>query len=145
MKRSYSLILIILMGFSTTLVSADFFNEQILGSDPETAMVEDIALNNITLKDSKEITRYNNTTYFIAGIKAEAVKRFNDGTISYYRQHDIITSLDSFVYTMNQYFSYEKRYEQTGNDAYKERARSYLEDSRGDYARLRAALKKSTY
>lgn len=130
MKRLFSLLFFISILFSTTLTYADFFEEQIVGADPETAMIQDITLNNISLSESKEINRYKNTSYFITSIKNEAINRFNGGTIPLYRRYDIITSLDSFVYTMNQYFLYQKRYELTGKILYKEGARSYLEDSK---------------
>lgn len=145
MKRLFSLLFFIPVLFSTTFTYADFFEEQIVRADPETAIIQDIALNNISLSESKEMNRYKNTSYFITSIKNESINRFNGGTIPLYRRYDIITSLDSFVYTMNQYFLYQKRYEQTGKILYKEGARSYLEDSKWAYSRLKAALKKSTY
>lgn len=130
MKRFLSALFALSAVFFTSLVSADFFSEQIVGADPETAMIQDIVLNPVTLKDSKEMTRYKNAEYFITSIKNEAVRRFDDGSIPLYRRYDIITSLDSFVYTMNQYFLYQKRYEQTKKNVYKETARTYLGESK---------------
>ncbi len=116
--------------FFSPSVYADFFSEEILDANPEVVMIQDIQLNSITFVDSKEMKRYNNTVYFVSSIKTEAMKRFQDGTIPLYRRYDIITTLDSFVYTMNQYFLYQKKYEQTQKSVFKESARSYLEDSR---------------
>lgn len=130
MKHFLSLILLIAALFSTTLAHADFFGEEIVGADPETGMIRDITLNTVNLKDGKEMKRYNSTAYFVASIKNEAVNRFESGEIPLYRRYDIITSLDSFVYTMNQYFLYQKRYEQNKKSVYKESARSYLEDAK---------------
>lgn len=145
MKHFLSFLLLVSLAFFSTPASADYFEEQILDSDPETSIIEDITLQSISLKEAKEMKRYTSTRSFINSIKTEAVKRFNDGTIPLYRRYDIITSLDSFVYTMNQYFLYQSRYEQTKNTLYKNTARSYLDDSRWAYSRLRASLKKSTY
>ena len=108
-------------------------------------MIQEIGLNRMTFRDSRETRRYNNTVFFITSIKNEAVTRFEEGSIPLYRRYDIITQLESFTYTMNQYFFYQKRYEDTRKNVYKESARSYLEDSRGDYARLKASLKNSAY
>lgn len=130
MKYLLSLLLLIATLFSTTLSYADYFGEEIIGADPETAIIRDITLNVVSLKDGKEMKRYNSTAYFVASIKNEAVNRFESGEIPLYRRYDIITSLDSFVYTMNQYFLYQKRYEQSKKNVYKESARSYLEDAK---------------
>jgi hypothetical protein len=113
-----------------TFTYADYFTEQITDADPETLIIQDIALNIVALKDIKEMNRYKNTEYFITSIKSEAIKRFDDGSIPLYRRYDIITNLDSFVYIMNQYFLYQKRYEQTKKNVYKDSARMYLEESK---------------
>lgn len=130
MKYLFSLIFLISIVSSTPLAYADFFEEQIVGTDPETAMIQEIGLNSVNLRDANEMRRYNNTLYFITNIKNETIYRLSNRTIPLYRRYDIITSLDSFVYTMNQYFLYQKRYEQTGGNAYKETARYYLEDAK---------------
>ena len=130
MKKILSFFLLCIFIWSSPLASADFFSEEIVGADPETAMIQEITLSTVNLKDNKEIKRYNSTVYFLRTIKTEAVKRFNDGSIPLYRRYDIITTLDSFVYTMNQYFLYEQRYEQSKKNVFKESARSYLEDSK---------------
>ena len=130
MKQLSSLIILISLLFSNTVTHADFFSEEIAGADPQVGVLQEIHLDSVSIKDSREIKRYNNTAYFIESIKTEAVARFEDGTIPLYRQYDIITNLDSFVYIMNQYFIYEQRYEKTRNNIYKESARSYLEDSK---------------
>lgn len=128
MKSIFSFLIFLLL--STSITHADFFAEEIAGADPEVSMVQDIALSPLVLKDTKEMKRYNSTAFFINSIKTEAVKRFQDGTIPLYRRYDIVTSLNTFTYTMNQYFLYQKIYEQTKKNAYKESARSYLEDSK---------------
>lgn len=145
MKYLLFIILALSTLISITPTSADYFNEEIVGADPETGILQDIHLNAVHFRDSREVKRYNNTIYFVNNIKTEAVNRFDSGEIPLYRRYDIITNLDSFVYTMNQYFLYQKRYEQTKNAVYKENARYYLEDSKWAYNRLRASLKKSTY
>ncbi len=128
MKYFFSLLLLITTVLSIPFAYADFFEEQIVGVDPETALLQEIELNAVSLRDSNEARRYNNTVYFISSIKDEALNRFDNRTIPLYRRYDIITSLDSFVYTMNQYFLYQKKYEQTRKTLYKETARYYLED-----------------
>lgn len=101
-----------------------------MGDDPEIIMIQDIKLTYVSFNENKEKARFNNTSYFITNIKNEAMDRYSGGIISLYRMHDIITNLDSFVYDMNQYFSYQKKYEQTRVSIYKESAQSYLEDAR---------------
>lgn len=130
MKYLYSFVLVLLIALLNNNAYADFFNEQIVGADPETGIIRDIYLNPVTLKDGKEMKRYNATAYFVTSIKNEAVIRFESGEIPLYRRYDIITHLDSFVYTMNQYFLYQKRYEQNRKDIYKETARDYLETAK---------------
>jgi hypothetical protein len=130
MKYFFYLIILISFVFSNTITYADFFDEQITNGNPEVAMIQDIVLTHINLNESKEIARFNNTSYFITSIKNEAIDRYSNGSIPLYRMHDIITNLDSFVYNMNQYFSYQKKYEQTKKSIYKESAQSYLEDTR---------------
>jgi hypothetical protein len=127
-----------------SLVHADFFTEEIASADTEVSMLQDIVLTEVVLKDQKEMKRYTNTNLLITRIQEEAVKRFNDGKILQYRRYDIITSLDSFVYSMNQYFFYQKKYELAKKWVFKDSARSYLEDSKGAYSRLRSALKNSS-
>lgn len=143
MKRLSSLIVLVSIAFAIP-VHADYFSEEISGADPEVGMIREIAINPVTFKDGKEQARFEKTRTFVSAIQNEAVIRFEDGTIPLYRQYDIITSLDGFAYTMNQYFLYQKRYEQTRKAVYKESARSYLEDSKGAYARLKFSLKNST-
>lgn len=107
-------------------------------------MIQAIKLNVVNLKDAKEMARYRSTAYFVTTIRNEAVKRFEDGTIPVYRRYDIITTLDSFVYTMNQHFAYQRMYEQTKKSIYKESARTYMDDAKWAYERLRFALRNST-
>ncbi len=131
MTKKYVLsCMVIILCLFTHIVHADYFEEEIVGADPETGMLQDIELHAIRFSSSKEVTRYNNTLSFINSIKTEAVKRFEDGSIPLYRRYDIITSLESFTYTMNQYFFYQSRYESTKKNVYKESARNYLEDSK---------------
>lgn len=130
MKYFLSLLFLISLASFVPFTHADFFEEQIVGTDPETAIIQEIGLNNVNLRDANETRRYNNTLYFITNIKNETIYRLSNRTIPLYRRYDIITSLDSFAYTMNQYFLYQKRYEQTGGIAYKETARYYLEDAK---------------
>lgn len=144
MKRFLALLALFFVA-SSQVFASDYFEDDILGSDPETTILQGITLKPVALKDSVESKRYNSTAIFIFNIKTEAVKRFQDGTIPLYRRYDIVTSLDSFVYTMNQYFMYEQKYEQTKKVSFRDSARSYLQDSRWAYDRLKASLKKSTY
>lgn len=130
MKRFFSLLILISITLSTPLASADFFSEQIDGADTEVTMIQAIQLNNVSLRDSKEMSRYRSTTHLVTGIKDEAVKRFGDGTIPVYRRYDIITSLDSFVYAMNQHFAYQKMYEQKKKSIYQESARTYMDEAK---------------
>lgn len=130
MKRLYSLLLLVSVALSTPLASADFFDEQIVGADTEVALIQDIRINNVSLRDKKEVKRHDSVAYFVTSIKEEAVKRFNDGTIPVYRRYDIITSLKSFTDTMNQYFMYRKMYEQTKRPEYAQSARDSLEETK---------------
>ena len=130
MKYLSSFLFFIYIAFSSTLAHADFFEEEMIGANPETALIQEIGINALSLSDSREMRRYNSAVYFVTSIKREAVSRFNDGIIPLYRRYDIITHLDSFVYTMNQHFLYQKRYEQTKRNVYKESAQSYLDDSK---------------
>lgn len=145
MKRFLSLTVLVSLFISALPAHADYFSEEIVGADPEVGMIREIVLNPVSFNDGKEQNRYNKTAAFVSAIENEAVTRFESGEIPLYRQYDIITNLDSFVYTMNQYFAYQKRYEQTRKNVYKESARSYLEDSKGAYARLKFSLKNSAY
>ena len=144
MKRFLAWFLLFLIT-SSQVSASDYFKDDILGSEPETALLEEITLKPITLRGSAEVKRYKSTAILVSSIKTEAVKRFQDGTIPLYRRYDIVTSLDSFVYTMNQYFFYQQRYEQTKKASFRDSARSYLQDSRWAYDRLKASLKRSTY
>lgn len=130
MKYFFSLFITTLIILSTPLASADFFEDQIIGADTEVTMIQAIKLNVVNLKDAKEMARYRSTAYFVTTIRNEAVKRFEDGTIPVYRRYDIITTLDSFVYTMNQHFAYQRMYEQTKKSIYKESARTYMDDAK---------------
>lgn len=130
MKYILSLLLLVFLAFSSSITYADFFNEYVMGDDPEIVMIQDIKLTYVSFNENKEKARFNNTSYFITNIKNEAMDRYSGGMIPLYRMHDIITNLDSFVYEMNQYFSYQKKYEQTRVGIYKENAQSYLEDAR---------------
>ncbi|MDD2916944.1 MAG: hypothetical protein PHH70_03835 [Candidatus Gracilibacteria bacterium] len=144
MKYLFSCICFLCVAVSQ-VSAGDYFEENILESEPEMTMLQDIALNPVTFSDYTETKRYRNTSAFLFAIKTEAGKQFHNGSIPLYRRYDIITNLDSFVYTMNQYFFYQKKYEQTKKSVFKDSARSYLQDSRGTYDRLKASLKNSTY
>lgn len=130
---------------SVNFAHADFFEDQIIGVTTEIALLEEIKLTPVSFYNERTINQHSNTRYFIEGVKAEAIQRFENNTISLYRRYDIITHLESFTYDMNGYFLHQKRYEQTRNMLYKETALSYLEDSRGSYSRLKIALKNSAY
>lgn len=129
MKYFLSCIALLCVATSHAFAS-DYFEEDILGADPETAILQEITIKPMTLKDYAEMKRYNSTAIFVESIKMEATRRFQDGSIPLYRRYDIITNLDSFVYTMNQYFMNQKRYEQTKKTTFRDSARSYLQDSR---------------
>ena len=143
MKRFLALFALFFLT-SSQVFASDYFEEDIVWADPETAILQEITLNPVVLKDATESKRYNSTAIFVYNIKTEGAKRFQDGSIPLYRRYDIIKSLDSFVYTMNQYFLYQKRYEQTRKTSMRDSAKSYLQDSRWAYDRLKSSLKKST-
>lgn len=130
MKSLFSFLVFISVSLSSTFAHADFFDQQIMMNDPEITMIQDINLNYVFFNNYQENIRYNNTSYFLTSIRNEAISRFQDGTIPYYRQYDIITHLESFISTMNQYFLYQKRFEQTGKIIYKENAQGYLSDAK---------------
>ncbi|OIP53629.1 hypothetical protein AUK10_02200 [Candidatus Gracilibacteria bacterium CG2_30_37_12] len=142
MKSFLSFFILTFLGFSYTSISADFFDQQIMMNDPEITLIQEITLNYVSFNNYQENIRYNNTSYFLTSIKNEAIARFQDGTIPYYRRYDIITHLESFIYDMNQSFLYQKRYEQTGKAIYKENAQGYLSDAKGAYSRLKDTLSK---
>lgn len=114
-------------------------------NDPKITMIQDITLNYVSFNNYQEKIRYNNTSYFITSIKNETIARIQNGTISCYRWYDIITHLSSFTSTMNQYFFYQKRWEQTGDTIYKESAQNYLGDAKWAYSRLKDTLSKSAH
>lgn len=125
------------------VVHADFFEESVLGTSVEATLIDQIVLKEYTFRSAAENTRYTNTLKFVAGVKDEAKRRFQDGTIPFYRQYDIIHDLDALVYSMNEYFFFKRQYERTNIAAYKEFAIGYLSDARWDYIRLKDTLKQS--
>ncbi|MDP2103315.1 MAG: hypothetical protein Q8K26_00145 [Candidatus Gracilibacteria bacterium] len=135
-------ILILLATFSP-LVHADFFEDAVLGTAAEDSLIEQISLTHYTFRSPAENARFANTTRFVTEIKNETKRRSQDGTISLYRRYDIIHDLDALVHSMNQYFTFQKHYEQTRRAVYRDAALEYLNESRSDYERLRGTLGRS--
>ena len=135
--------ILILLATLSPLVHADFFEDSVLGTTVEDSLIDQINLTYYTFRSSAENTRFANTVRFVTEIKNETKRRSQDGTISLYRHYDIIHNLDALVHTMNQYFTFQKRYEQTRRSVYRDTALEYLNESRSDYERLRGTLMRS--
>lgn len=135
----------ILLSFFVTspLVHADFFEDAVLGTEAEDVLIDQINLTYYTFRSSAENTRLANTARFVTSIKEETKRRSRDGAISLYRRYDIIHDLDALVHSMNQYFTFRARYEQTRRAVYQDAATEYLAESRADYERLRGTLGRS--
>lgn len=125
------------------LVHADFFEDAVLGTEAEDVLLDQINLTYYTFRSPAENTRLANTARFVTSIKEETKRRSRDGIISLYRRYDIIHDLDALVHSMNQYFIFQKQYEQTYRTVYKNTALEYLAESRADYERLRGTLGRS--
>ncbi len=120
MKKIISLcVLILSLGYSA-ISYADFFESNVLTSDAEIAQIEAINIRTVSFSNNRENWRLESAQRFLNGVKAEALTRIEDGDIPFYRQYDIIQSLSSLAYNMNQYFFYQKLSERTGKAIYKE-------------------------
>lgn len=122
MKKIISLyILVLSLGYSA-ISYADFFESNVLTLDAEIAQIEAINIKTVSFSNNRENWRLESAKRFLDGVKAETLARIEDGSIPFYRQYDIIQSLSSLAYNMNQYFFYQKLSERTGKAIYKETA-----------------------
>lgn len=147
MKASHLRIIPVILIFIATLsplAHADFFEDAVLGTEAEDVLIDQINLTYRTFRDPTTNARFAATVRFVTSIKEETKRRSREGIISLYRRYDIIHDLDALVYSMNQYFAFQKRYEQTRWAAYREAALEYLGTSRSDYERLRGTLGRSS-
>ena len=142
MKTALSLLLVLFSGFS--VAHADFFETSVLDNyGIETDLINQINLGKYTLHNTQDATRYNNSIKFIDGVKSEAITRFKDGKIPYYRQYDIIHDLSALAHILDEHFMFRKQFEQTGRSDYAEQAGEYLQQSRQAYEHLQWSLQRS--
>lgn len=143
MKKILTIATLVCAIFQMPISYADYFESQVLGTDVEVSLLENIHVDAVSFRNARENMRNNSVRAFVASVKKETIRRTREGEISFYRQYDIINGLGTLSYNMNKYFLYQKLYENTGANSYRETALEYLKETRPAYSILQEALKKS--
>lgn len=138
--KKYLSILAISLGLlsvsETALAAGPFFLDRIVQNQSIEDRFAKIRITASALKNPDTNGKLTQTRLFLAQVKKEALRRYENGLMTRYETEDVAHELEYLAYSMNEYFRNMRSYERTKNRAYLNLADQNLDDAAASYDRL---------